>query len=764
MSVTDQQSPNPDRFSTAKSTLFIDSFMTWAIRSGGVGIIIAVFGIFLFIGWQVLPLFSSAHIQHQQDTALPADVKSTDIHAVVSDEWGELPSLVLNNGTVVFLPKHENSKPSRFSILDDTQASTVLSVIKINHRTQMVTAGTNDGRVFVKQIAYSSSFDEENAREIKGTLKSVITGEIGQPGHPITHISYGDGGKKKLVAAIQLTDLKPRIYALPFTQKRSLIGAGKIVPGKPIELTDRIQGTPNKIIVDERADSIIITNTDGVLYYFFDEGDDFVLRQKFQPFADQPDASSKTISTLNYLLGDVSLVTTNTTGLNRVFSLYVKPDMDSRTFGLTKELPPLPGGASTYAPSIRNKAFLLTHEGMASLRYGTSASIRWENNFDFTILSSALSGKYHRLFLLGSDNILHSYTVDDPHPESGFNALFGKVWYEGADSAAYVWQSSGGSDDFEPKISMVPLLIGSLKGTIYALLFAIPIAVLGALYTAEFMNPRFKSIVKPIIEIMASLPSVVLGFLAALWLAPLIEDKVPSFLMVVAALPVTALTFGWIWSQTPNSVRSLIRPGYEFIYFFPILIVSAVVAWYLGPVVESILFSVDGHGDFRQWWRNSTGLPFEQRNSLVVGIMMGFAVIPIIFTIAEDALSNVPPALRSASLALGASRWQTAMRVVLPTASAGIFSALMIGFGRAIGETMIVVMATGNTPILGLNIFDGMRTLSANIAVELPEAPQHSTLYRTLFLGALLLFMLTFLINTAAELLRQHLREKYKTV
>jgi phosphate transport system permease protein len=144
--------------------------------------------------------------------------------------------------------------------------------------------------------------------------------------------------------------------------------------------------------------------------------------------------------------------------------------------------------------------------------------------------------------------------------------------------------------------------------------------------------------------------------------------------------------------------------------------------------------------------------------------MMGFAVIPIIFTIAEDSMSNVPDAMRSGSLALGASRWQTAINIVLPTASAGIFSSLMIGFGRAVGETMIVVMATGNTPVKDFNIFSGMRTLSANIAVELPEAPYHGTLYRTLFLGALVLFIMTFLINTVAEVLRQKLRDRYKTV
>ncbi len=140
---------------------------------------------------------------------------------------------------------------------------------------------------------------------------------------------------------------------------------------------------------------------------------------------------------------------------------------------------------------------------------------------------------------------------------------------------------------------------------------------------------------------------------------------------------------------------------------------------------------------------------------------MGFAVIPIIFTISEDALSSVPKHLQAGSLALGANRWQTAIRVILPTASPGIFSAVMIGLGRAIGETMIVLMATGNTPIMDWSIFNGFRALSANIAVEIPEAPHGGTLYRVLFLAALLLFFFTFLINTAAELVRQRLRKKY---
>jgi phosphate transport system permease protein len=139
---------------------------------------------------------------------------------------------------------------------------------------------------------------------------------------------------------------------------------------------------------------------------------------------------------------------------------------------------------------------------------------------------------------------------------------------------------------------------------------------------------------------------------------------------------------------------------------------------------------------------------------------MGFAVIPIIYTIADDALSAVPDHLRAASLGAGATPWQTAVWVVVPTAMSGLFSAFMIGLGRAAGETMIVLMAAGNTPIMDWNIFNGFRTLSANIAVELPEAVQYSTHYRMLFLAALCLFIITFVVNTLAELVRLKFRKK----
>jgi phosphate transport system permease protein len=350
--------------------------------------------------------------------------------------------------------------------------------------------------------------------------------------------------------------------------------------------------------------------------------------------------------------------------------------------------------------------------------------------------------------------------LHNPHPEVNVGAFFSRVWYEGYTRPLHVWQSTGGTDDFEPKLSLVPLMVGTLKGTFYSLLLAVPLGVLAALYTAHFMHPSLRRIVKPAVELMAALPSVVLGFLAGLWLAPRVGQVVPGLILMVLMLPALVVAAGYGWKALPRAVRGRVPSGSEVLLYMLVIALGAAAALGLGSVFEQMAFG----GNFQAWLLDLTGLRYDQRNALVVGLAMGFAVVPIIFSISEDAFSNVPQNLVSASLALGANSWQTARRVVVPTASPGIFAAVMIGFGRAVGETMIVLMATGNTPLLDWSPFVGFRTLSANIAVEIPEAPHGGTLYRTLFLSALLLFAFTFAANTVAEIVRQRLRERYSVI
>jgi phosphate transport system permease protein len=374
------------------------------------------------------------------------------------------------------------------------------------------------------------------------------------------------------------------------------------------------------------------------------------------------------------------------------------------------------------------------------------------------IAHAALSPKGNTLSALDSNRMLTIWKMDIPHPEVSFSTLFGKVWYEGYDKPEYAWQSSSASDDYEPKLSLVPLVFGTIKATLFAMVFAVPLALLGAIYTSQFMSPALKGRVKPVVEIMAAIPSVVIGFLAGLWLAPLIDKSVLTIFLSIAIVPLMLLITIFFWKRIKTaSPLQVLTNGREFIALIPVVILGIYLAFLLSELAEVNLFA----GDVKQWFFSTLGVRYDQRNSIIIAIALGFAVIPIIFTIAEDAISNVPRNLTAASLALGASRWQTAWRVVLPSALPGVFSAVMIGFGRAIGETMIVLMATGNTPIMSWSLFNGLRSLSANIAVEIPEAPLFSSLYRVLFLSAVLLFIFTFIINTGAEALRQRFRKKY---
>jgi len=222
----------------------------------------------------------------------------------------------------------------------------------------------------------------------------------------------------------------------------------------------------------------------------------------------------------------------------------------------------------------------------------------------------------------------------------------------------------------KPRYGILALIIGTFKITVISILFAAPLAILAALYTASFASRRMKEIIKPTIELLAGFPSVVIGFFALMVLASFLQN----------------------------------------------------------------VFQYD-----------------TRLNSFVGGIAMGIAAIPIIFTITEDALTAVPKTFNEASLALGASKWQTAFFVILPAATPGIFAAVLLGIGRVFGETMIALMATGNAAQMGLNPFESVRTLAATIGAEMAEVVFGDTHYNVLFLIGSLLFIFTFILNAIAE-------------
>jgi len=751
------QSPDPQRFEVSKSTLWFDRAMGWIIRFGGIGVILAVFGIFFFILKEVVPLFHSAEVEPAGEVELGASPLVMGV-----DEWGEMPFFYEGDDKVVFLDMADGSRRELEVPGLEGQEVTSHSFDPVHQR---VVLGLADGRVGSFLVEYERKFESGSDRSrIEPRLISEpwFTIEAGEG--PVTLVSYGEASDARLIIARRGQGDAATVAVLKLKMKRPLVGKPKLSLAGQDEITGLLSGHPIMVRASQNGSMVLVACDNGDIDYFVREGLEISKQQTFHPF------EGEVPQQMDLLFGGVSLVLTSNQGHQEQWSLFRETKDADRTFGKTKEFPALPKGAVVFSNSLRSRSFLSGAGNYLSVRHSTSGAIRWEQELDYQPVSGVIDGKSEHFLVAGKDGKVRRYAIDDPHPEAGWRAFFGKVWYEGGAGPVFQWQSNGGTDDFEPKLSLVPLIFGSLKGTAYALLFSIPVGLLAAVFSAAFLPLSVKRVVKPMMEIMASLPSVVLGFLAGLWLAPAIETRVPSVVLMVLMVPLGALLAGRLWSRVPIAVRNRFAGGSEWLMVLPVILAAGWLGWALGPVIEGILciYKDPASGkeiaDFRLWWPQATGCSFEQRNCMVLGFIMGFAVIPVIFTISEDALSNVPKSLTAASAALGANRWQVVWTVMLPVASSGIFSALMIGFGRAVGETMIMVMATGNTPITEWNLFNGMRTLSANIAVELPEAPEGSTHYRTLFLGAAVLFLMTSVMNTVAEILRQRLRERNKIV
>jgi phosphate transport system permease protein len=733
--------------------LRIDRWAVHLVTLGGATIIASILAILVVIVVEVYPMFETPHAA---SVGLRRPVAPTDpapASPVAVDEYREIAYLITADGALAFVALNDRSPAPAVAVpgLQGTRVTAVAS--GASNEGAWYAIGTSDGRVVPVEVKFDVTYDGG-----RRTLTPVPG--IGEPSaldperrRPVQRLGFAHTG----TGPIAVAQLGPRDLVMQsVVEKKGLIGQGKREE-RLESLTVPIDGEVTAIRIDGRGDDLFVgTSTGRLLRYDLRERDSVRLVETREATS-QPGAA---VTELGLLNGDRTLVVGDAAGGVASWQVVGLPGEGERRLTQIHRFEGHPGPVVAFSPSRRDKGFVTADPtGAIRVHYATSGRTLLSLQAEHPgFRAVAMAPKADGLVSLHGDGAMSHWTLANYHPEITLRTLFGRVWYEGYAGPDYVWQSHGGTDDFEAKYSLTPLVFGTFKGTLYALLFAVPIALLAALYVSEFMHPTIKSYVKPVVEVMAALPSVVLGFIAGLWLAPAVERIVPGLFVMPLVIAAAILTSAALWRGLPARLRTRIRPGTEVFVVIPVVLAAAAVALWLGGVIEGRLLGAD----YRQWLVSALGFTYDQRNSLVVGIAMGFAVIPIIFTIAEDSLANVPQHLRAGSLALGATRWQTALRVVLPTASPGIFSAVMIGFGRAVGETMIVLMATGNTPVMEWSIFNGFRALSANIAVELPEAPVGHTHYRVLFLAALLLFCLTFVVNTVAELVRLRLRRRYR--
>ncbi|MSO85263.1 MAG: ABC transporter permease subunit [Rhodospirillales bacterium] len=849
---------------TRRSVLIADRTADWIIHVGGIGVIAAVLAIVVFLVHVIVPLFEGGRVTAERSAAMPSGgpralavwLDEAKTIAVALRESGEVSVVHVASGRVLPSVRFDFGavRPTAFGrtiagidvAFGFADGTVRLGKIEIGIAIlpgNAVPAGAEPlgPGAFADAQAVYERVTGDQVRKVSVAIR-LDPPETVAPGRAIVALDLRRGGTAERPTEAFVTvdaDGVPRISHAE-SKRNILTGQVRktvstaILP--PLPAGTAVAGA----LMTETADQVFIADRAGTVWRY----DTRDLGRPALAETRRLLSDDAGLGVFGFLIGEQSLVVGASDGSVDVYFLLPREGAgttDGRTLVRAHALERQPAGIVALAVSQRAKTFATADSaGHVWLRHSTSEQTLLKTQAGAANVAALAIGPRDDGIAAFANDTLTTWDIDAPHPETTWATIFGRVWYEGYPRPGFTWQSSSGTDSFEPKLSLVPLIFGTFKATLYSLLFAVPVAILAAIYTSEFVHHKVRAVVKPAMEMMASLPSVVLGFVAALVLAPLVETWIVAVILAVLLMPLALLAGAMAWQTLPQA-RAIRYGGIpKFALMFAALVAAALAAHGLAPAFESLFFA----GDFKAWTGGKVGaeepflavilwplvfvavgfaearletpvtgaawrerlrrLPREragviegihfvilialagalafalagglaaagfglrgtvvdtyvQRNTLIVGFAMGFAVIPIIYTIAEDALNSVPEHLRAASLACGATQWQTAVRVILPTAISGVFAAVMVGMGRAVGETMIVVMAAGNTPILDMNIFDGLRALSANIAVELPEAVRAGTLYRMLFLAAMSLFVMTFVVNTLAEIVRLRFRKR----
>lgn len=848
-----------------RGVLIADAIADRTITIGGFLVIVAVLGILVFLVAETLPLFRSGTTTAEHTYLLEGPVD--DVLSVSVDDYKTLAFFLTKEGKGnLFHAK--TGFPLQRMVLDFEGRELTALATTPDHK--YIVFGFSDGSVRFGALGFATEIlapenlphgltkvNEQDSTD-GSSVYSRIPGSqfrkvsfsltmdkefipVSETGKALVALAYHVSGQAERQARAFVALDQEGIPSLNLvTSKINLLTGERRAQVTRTQLPPLPQGvTAQSIALTEKADQVVVADKSGTAYrYNTADFNSPVLAETVRLVP-----GSSTLTVFGFLLGGQSLVVGGSDGSLNIFFLLKKEGAatkDGQELQLTRSFGRLPAAPVRFDPAITGKNFAIADaKGDLRVYHGTSQKQlvhyprKAEHQEYRTIL---LSPRMDGLLALQNDGRVGFWEFSVPHPETTIRTLFRKVWYEGYPEPTYTWQSSAMSEDYEPKFSLIPLIFGTIKAAFYSLLFAIPIAILGAIYTSEFVNLKVRAIVKPTMELMASLPSVVLGFVAALVMAPVVETWIAAVLLVFFVVPAALMAAAYLWQMIPLRIALRIQGSPKFFATLLVVVLAIYGTIQLGDWFEAAFFM----GDFKAWVNGDVGGPepmlfllafplcflvvsivvsrfygrflglllrevsqfraalleigrwvgigvlavgcsfaiakvlallgldvrgsfmgtYVQRNTLIVGFAMGFAVIPIIYTIAEDALNAVPEHLRAASQGCGATPWQTAIYVVLPTAISGVFSAIMIGMGRAVGETMIVVMSAGNTPIIDMNIFNGLRALSATIAVELPEAVKDGTLFRILFLSGLVLFAMTFVINTVAEIIRLRFRKK----
>jgi len=558
-----------------------DRLARWFITIGGMAIIFCVILILLLIFNVSLPLFLSpdARLTSSRQSPWPAPVENT--LAVGVDDYLENAFAIDSAGQFHFVPLMDDPT-QRANTLSANAGDVELRAVESFGR-QLYGLHWEDGSSSIVKVVFSPFFDEtrNNKRTIRYRIDSLA--EFPAPeditGLKTSLVRSGEEGR----ARVDLFE-DDRILLRQVTVTESLFGdAEEEEFSAPLLAT--ATGRISALALDQKAQNLYVGTGKGFLlrYDLSDPGEPELI-DKVRVNSDEV-----AITAMNLVFGDYSLAIGDERGRMSTWS-RVRDSNDPTRFVMTRlhQLTPHPGPVLDIQPSLRDKSLLsYSQQGGLHLDHMTSERHLLEISEGAPQHRYALSTRSDGLVTFSHEGMLKAWEIDNPHTEVSFKTLFGKVWYEGYDEPVWAWQSSSASDDFEPKLSLTPLIFGTLKGTLYAMLFAVPLALFGAIYTSQFCRPRVRGIIKPMVEVMAAIPTVIIGFLAALWLAPIIEASLGAVFLSIILVPAGVMLGIVAWQGLRhNDHLKHVERGFEFLAVAPIVVIAVATAFTLGPVFE----------------------------------------------------------------------------------------------------------------------------------------------------------------------------------
>ena len=856
------------RHSTPWVVKLLDSLASRVIPIGGIGTILSIFLVVVVLLANVLPLFRPSRIEKARSLSLPSSY-SQEAVAVGCHDSNWMAWVIRSEGTIGVFDTAESRLIKEIPPPDDWPAKTRITATANTPDNRSWLVGCTDGSLRFLDLSMEEGFLAESDPRTEGTPPSATeadrlvasTGEglrrfltfptarwsppMSVGDQPIRQVDlYGNqaGGAGSQDRARQWGVVCGNRLTIGINStrvNRLTKKATEQVAMMHQELGDRMAGDPIAVMMHASGNRVLVASSMGeVISYRWDSisgADKKELMPEYQLQLSDYGVRAATVAAP--LLGRETLLVGDANGA--IVGVFEVRETAEHHQGVANRLAAVQRMEAGTAP-VRTLACSPTDRVVASWTdageeqisfASTSRQLARFRDSDVPWKHCNFSPKGDAIWMVGGQQLAQQSLVL-AHPEASWESYFRPVWYEGYPQPRYMWQSSSGSVAAENKLSLIPLIFGTLKATFYTLLVGVPLALMAAVFSSEFMDRRWRRRVKPAIELMASVPSVVLGYVAAMVFAPWLREHLAWMLAILLLIPFNYLLGAHLWGLVQRDI-ALRSTGYRVVAVLLLLPLSVWQAGWLGHWIEERWFdgnllrwitegqstsqigwqlvslpmavvlvglgsgrmeSLLGEGNYWNtafgrltrffvvallvWlvagsigWILQRGLGpiqplvfsggYQERNAILVASLLSFAIVPLIYTLADDALQAVPQQLRSASLGCGATTWQTAWYVVLPTAMSGIFSAVMVGFGRAVGETMVVLMAAGNTPLMDISPFNGYRTLSATLATELPEAARGTTHFRTLFLAALLLFVITLLANSIAEWVRIRYRKRF---